>query len=86
MRTLMVIGTLLLVIGAVVLFRVFVVTPGPELAATLGEDMARSEGAEFAHVWAVLAGLTLAAGGACVGIGMNHWRQGRARTIQPPPV
>jgi hypothetical protein len=44
----------------------------------IGEDQGYNV-TDTPRLWTIGAGLSLAAGGACVGIGMNRWQQGRSR-------
>jgi len=81
MRGLVAAGSVLVLLGAGILIWVLGATPTPELASGVGEVQVAA-GAAPSRVWAILAGLILAAGAACVGIGMNQWRQGRPRTIR----
>lgn len=81
MRGLITVGLVLIVAGAGTLFWLFSAIPRPDLAATVEE----ASGTGMPSLaWSLLAGLTLAAGMACVGIGMNRWYQYRPRTIQRP--
>lgn len=84
MRALVAIGVVLIVAGAIGLFSLLFAIPTPELAGTPDQVVARAQAGPSVG-WSVLAGLTLALGGACLGIGMNAWKQGSPRTIQRPP-
>ena len=44
----------------------------------IGEDQGYNV-TDTPRLWAIAAGLSLAAGGACIGIGMNRWQQVRSR-------
>src|SRR5690606_15787820 len=81
-RGLIAAGSALVIIGAGTLFWLLVAIPRPDLAATAG---AGSGQGVPSLGWSLLAGLALAAGVACLGIGVNRWYQYRPRTIQRPP-
>lgn len=75
MRGLVALGIGLIVVGGATLLWLLVAIPRPDLAATPAEVAAVADPPSL--VWSLLAGLALAAGGACVGIGMNRWYQYR---------
>lgn len=81
-KGLVVLGLALIVAGASTLLWILFAVPRPDLAATPVDATTADVPSLF---WALLAGLTLAAGAACVGIGANRWYQYRPRTIQRPP-
>ena len=82
MRGLVAVGFVLIVAGAATLLWLLFAIPRPDLATTSAE----ASGTGMPSLaWSMLAGLTIAAGAACVGIGMNRWYQYRPRTIQRPP-
>lgn len=84
MRNMMMAGAALLVVGAIALVALLVSIPEVEQTATAGGQVDGRQGPPVG--WSILIGLTLAAGGALFGIGMNRWRQGSPRTIQRPPT
>ena len=65
-------GAALLVAGTLVLLATLLGSDSPSVVPLVGEAQARVE--QPWQMWVVLAGLLLAAGGACLGIGMNRWR------------
>jgi len=65
-------GLVLLVVGAVVLLLLGWQTAGP---ATVGAGVPAQQSLPdlLSPLWAVVAGLLLASGGAAIGIGLNRW-------------
>lgn len=80
-RGLIVVGTALVVAGASVLWWLLFAIPSPEFAGTPGQVMTAAADPP-SRLWPLVAGLALAAGAACIGVGMNRWYQYRPRTIQ----
>jgi hypothetical protein len=81
-RPLILLGAALILIGALVLgMTAFSRAGGSENRVPgIGEDQGRA-GAP-GEAWIFVSGLTLAAGAACVGVGMNRWRHNHGAT--PP--
>ncbi|HET9371423.1 MAG TPA: hypothetical protein VFO19_14285 [Vicinamibacterales bacterium] len=70
-------GLILLVLGLAIFGWLMLGRPDShqrdQLPPRAAEPTDRATG-DRSRVWPILAGLSLAAGGACVGIGMNRWR------------
>ena len=73
-RSLIAIGVLLLVLGAglVGLFGIARAGDARDDVPLVGDAQGRRD--ERSMIWPVAAGVCLAAGGACLGIGMNRWK------------
>jgi hypothetical protein len=73
---LIVIGSVLAVFGAIVLAVMLAsggrVVRSDDITATIGE---RSEQQRPSPAWSILAGISLAVGAGCIGIGMNRWTE-----------
>ena len=72
-RPLVALGVMLAALGVVMLLGLGASRTGPERTPLIGEEQARVEPPP--RVWVVGGGLLLAAGAACIGLGMNKWRQ-----------
>lgn len=69
------IGVVLVVVGAVVLLLLGVQTLTPDSTVGSGVPAHAQEGLATAlsPLWALVSGLSLACGGAVIGIGLNRW-------------
>jgi hypothetical protein len=77
-RSLLVAGVLLLAIGAGMLGMVLFDRPNPYGDAATRPLLVEEESEGVpSRLWSVGGGLSLAAGAACVGLGLNRWRQPR---------
>lgn len=76
---LIVIGSVLAVFGAVVLVIMLAsggrVVRSDDITATIGEQ---AEHQSPSPAWSILAGISLAVGAGCIGIGMNRWSEADA--------
>lgn len=74
-RRLIGVGAVLLVAGALLLSYLLISGPGAgppsERVPLIGETRGRID--PPTRVWSIVAGLSMAAGAACIGIGMNRW-------------
>jgi hypothetical protein len=79
-RPLVITGGTLIVVGIVLFFVVMGATPADDFTPGTAQ-LDPSAADDPSRGWAIVAGLVFAAGLAMVGIGMNRWRQRRARQV-----
>ena len=65
-------GMALFVAGALMLVVTLIAGGPPNVVPLVGESQAQVH--QPWQLWVVVSGLMLAAGGACLGVGMNRWR------------
>jgi hypothetical protein len=68
------IGALLALFGAIVLAVVLVRGRAPHVEDSLPAIQQEAQTTAPSRVWPLVAGLSLALGAGCIGIGMNRWR------------
>ena len=68
------IGALLALFGAIVLAVVLVRGNAPDVQESSPAIHREAQASSPSRVWPLVAGLSLALGAGCIGIGMNRWR------------